>query len=90
MDELLHSVARARSLDNLSIVFVAFQRFKDYIEMFKQEISAQVSNNPMPMQVSLSHITAQENEFQSKKGTNMGGVNVASLDGISKTPQRLN
>ena len=37
-DEILHACARNRSLDNLSIVFVAFQRFKDYIEMFKQEI----------------------------------------------------
>lgn len=87
MDELLHSVARARSLDNLSIVFVAFQRFKDYIEMFKQEISAQVGNNPMPMQVSLSHMTAHENDL--KKNTTMGGVSVASLDGITKTPQRM-
>lgn len=33
-DEILHASARARSLDNLSIVFVAFKRFRDYIEMF--------------------------------------------------------
>lgn len=43
-DEILHASAKNRSLDNLSIVFVAFQRFKDYIEMFKQEI---VQHNPL-------------------------------------------
>lgn len=32
-DEVLHACARVRSLDNLSVVFVAFKRFKEYIEM---------------------------------------------------------
>ena len=32
-DEVLHAVAKARSLDNISVVFVAFKRFKEYIEM---------------------------------------------------------
>ena len=34
-DEILHQSAEKRSLDNLSIVFIAFKRFKDYIEMFR-------------------------------------------------------
>jgi protein phosphatase 2C family protein 2/3 len=33
-DEILHASARKRSLDNLSIVFIAFQRFSDYINAF--------------------------------------------------------
>ena len=33
-DEILHAAANNRSLDNLSIVFVAFQRYKDYIDSF--------------------------------------------------------
>ena len=32
-DEVLHMSAKNRSLDNLSVVFVAFRRFKEYIEM---------------------------------------------------------
>ena len=36
-DEVLHSAAKNRSLDNLSIVFVAFKRFRDYIESGKME-----------------------------------------------------
>ena len=32
-DEILHASAKARSLDNISVVFVAFRRFKEYIEM---------------------------------------------------------
>ena len=44
-DEILHASARNRSLDNLSIVFVAFQRFKEYIEMFKQEVAQPAPSN---------------------------------------------
>ena len=36
-DEVLHAAARNRSLDNLSIVFVAFKRYRDYIESGKLE-----------------------------------------------------
>ncbi len=45
-DEILHKCAKNRSLDNLSVVFVAFQKFKDYIDMFKQEISQSASIPP--------------------------------------------
>ena len=39
-DEVLHASAKARSLDNLSVVFVAFKRFKDYLEnMHSQEVN---------------------------------------------------
>ena len=31
-DEVLHASAKARSLDNLSVVFVAFKRFREYVE----------------------------------------------------------
>jgi len=31
-DEILHAAAKSRSLDNLSIVFIAFKSFKNYIE----------------------------------------------------------
>jgi hypothetical protein len=33
----LHSAAKNHSLDNLSIVFIAFQKFKDYIEQGRDE-----------------------------------------------------
>jgi hypothetical protein len=36
-DEILHSAAKNHSLDNLSIVFIAFQKFKDYIEQGRDE-----------------------------------------------------
>ena len=36
-DEVLHAAAKNRSLDNLSIVFVAFKRYRDYIESGKME-----------------------------------------------------
>ena len=36
-DEVLHASAKARSLDNLSVVFVAFKRFKDYIESMQNQ-----------------------------------------------------
>ena len=39
-DEVLHQSAKNRSLDNLSVVFVAFKRFKEYIEMTNQEYLA--------------------------------------------------
>lgn len=48
-DEVLHASAKHRSLDNLSVVFVAFQRFHDYIEMFKQEIVPQPGPNHFPV-----------------------------------------
>lgn len=35
-DEILVSAAKNHSLDNLSIVFVAFQKFKDYIEQGRE------------------------------------------------------
>ena len=58
-DEILHAAARNRSLDNISVVFVAFQRFKDYVEMmFKQEI---VTAQPVPIpSINLQQITAHE------------------------------
>lgn len=37
-DEILHASARKRSLDNLSIVFIAFQRYSDYINAFQKEV----------------------------------------------------
>lgn len=36
-DEVLHASAKARSLDNLSVVFVAFRRFKEYIETMQHQ-----------------------------------------------------
>ena len=36
-DEILHASAKARSLDNLSVVFIAFDRFKDYIESMEDQ-----------------------------------------------------
>ena len=44
-DEILHAAAKARSLDNISVVFVAFKRFKEYIEMANQEY---ISPPPIP------------------------------------------
>ena len=52
-DEVLHAAARSRSLDNISVVFVAFKRFKEYIEMTNQEY---ISPPPIPQ-----HITLQLN-----------------------------
>lgn len=37
-DEVLHACAKVRSLDNLSVVFVAFRRFKEYIEMHDKQV----------------------------------------------------
>ena len=31
-DEIVQSAARNHSLDNLSVVFIAFKRFQDYVE----------------------------------------------------------
>lgn len=44
-DEILHAAARNRSLDNLSIVFVAFKRYREYIESGKTEV-IEIPRNP--------------------------------------------
>jgi protein phosphatase 2C family protein 2/3 len=50
-DEILHAAARNRSLDNLSIVFVAFKSYRDYIESGKIEtIEIPVNSNLSPVQ----------------------------------------
>jgi hypothetical protein len=55
-DEILHSAARNHSLDNLSIVFIAFQKFKDYIEQGRDE--------PKP----LHHYEAKEHDNHCSTG----------------------
>ena len=46
-DEVLHASAKAKSLDNISVVFVAFKRFKEYVEsMENQEYFVASANGP--------------------------------------------
>ena len=36
-DEVLHAAAKARSLDNISVVFVAFKNFRLYVEQMQDQ-----------------------------------------------------
>jgi serine/threonine protein phosphatase PrpC len=46
-DEILNQAARNHSLDNLSIVFVAFQKFKDYVEQGREPVKQQMPAEPI-------------------------------------------
>lgn len=50
-DEILTSAAKNHSLDNLSIVFIAFQNFKDYIESGRDLPPPQSENTNDPVVV---------------------------------------
>jgi hypothetical protein len=46
-DEIIQAAARYHSIDNLSVVFVAFKKFEDYVNL-GLNLQAPYKNSPSP------------------------------------------